>query len=68
MATRQALFLDYLSKEPADIEVAESLEQLRLLHYGMKIAVATTDNPPEIGVDTIADLERVNRIFAQGKA
>lgn len=60
--------LDYLSKEPADIEVAESLEQLRLLHYGMKIAVATTDNPPEIGVDTIADLERVNRIFAQGKA
>lgn len=65
---RAATILDYLQKEPAAIEVAESLEQLRLLHYGMKIAVATTERPPETGVDTAADLERVNRIFAsQGK-
>lgn len=64
---RAGTILDYLSKQPAELEVAESLEQLRLLHYGMKIAVATTDRPPEIGVDTAADLERVNRIFAANK-
>lgn len=56
--------LDYLQREPAPLEQAESLEQLRLLHYGMRIAVATTDRPPETGVDTQADLERVNRILA----
>lgn len=55
--------LDYLQLEPADIERAESLEQLRLLHYGMKIAVAVTDRPPEAGVDTAKDLARVNEIL-----
>lgn len=61
---RVRTILDYLQREPAAIEQAESLEQLRLLHYGMSIAVATTDRPPETGVDTAADLERVNRILA----
>ena len=56
--------LDYLQRAPAAIEQAESLEQLRLLHYGMSIVVATTDRPPEAGVDTQADLDRVNRILA----
>ena len=61
--------LDYLKLNPAPSEQAESLEQLRLLHYGMSIAVAITDRPPEAGVDTAADLERVNRILSaeQGK-
>lgn len=62
---KAATILDYLQRAPADMEEAESLEQLRLLHYGMKIAVATTDRPPETGVDTLADLERVNRIFKE---
>lgn len=57
--------IDYLKLEPADIERAESLEQLRLLHYGMKIVVAKTDRPPETGVDTAKDLERVNAIVRQ---
>ena len=61
--------LDYLQLNPAPSEQAESLEQLRLLHYGMSIAVAITDRPPEAGVDTAADLERVNLILSaeQGK-
>ena len=64
-AYRVRTILDYLQREPAPLEQAESLEQLRLLHYGMSIAVAITDRPPETGVDTAADLERVNRILAQ---
>lgn len=55
--------IDYLKLAPADIERAESLEQLRLLHYGMKIVVAITERPPEAGVDTLKDLERVNAIL-----
>lgn len=61
---RVRTILDYLQRTPAAIEQAESLEQLRLLHYGMSIAVAITDRPPECGVDTAADLERVNKILA----
>lgn len=57
--------LDYLELEPAELERAESLEQLRLLHYGMKIAVAITDRPPETGVDTAKDLARVQAIMQQ---
>lgn len=64
-AYRVRTILDYLQREPAPLEQSESLEQLRLLHYGMSIAVAITDRPPETGVDTAADLERVNRILAQ---
>lgn len=64
-AYRVRTIVDYLQRAPALLEQAESLEQLRLLHYGMSIAVAITDRPPETGVDTAADLERVNKIFAQ---
>lgn len=62
---RVRTILDYLSREPSKLEEAESLEQLRLLHYGMKIAVAITNNPPETGVDTENDLRRVNEILAK---
>ena len=51
-----------MSQTPA--EAAESLEQLRLLENGMKIAVGITENPPEAGVDTPDDLIRVNKILA----
>lgn len=41
----------------ADIEKAESLEQLRALYNGLKIKVAIVDINP-IGIDTIEDLEK----------
>ncbi|MCL1603501.1 3-deoxy-manno-octulosonate cytidylyltransferase [Succinatimonas hippei] len=62
-AYKAKTILDYLEREQPEIERCESLEQLRLLHYGMKIAVAITDNPPECGVDTPEDLVRVNEII-----
>ena len=55
--------LMYSSMEQPDIECCESLEQLRLLYNGMTIAVAVTDRPPEIGVDTKEDLIRVNKLL-----
>ena len=49
---------------PAPVEALESLEQLRALWHGHRIAVHVTDAAPGPGVDTPADLERVRGIFA----
>ncbi len=49
---------------PAPLEVLESLEQLRVLWHGDRIAVHVTDSAPGAGVDTPEDLERVRRQYA----
>ena len=48
----------------APLERTESLEQLRALWHGYRIAVHVSDHAPGPGVDTPQDLERVRRIFA----
>ncbi len=47
----------------APIEKSESLEQLRALYYGEKIAVLVLDKELPAGVDTEDDLERVCKYF-----
>jgi 3-deoxy-manno-octulosonate cytidylyltransferase (CMP-KDO synthetase) len=47
----------------APIEVTESLEQLRALWHGYRIAVHVADHAPGPGVDTPEDLDRVRAIF-----
>ena len=54
----------YTSLEPAPLEQAEALEQLRALWNGYRIAVHTANEAPPAGVDTAEDLERVRRILA----
>ena len=51
--------------EPAPVERAEALEQLRVLWHGERIAVHVTDQNPGAGVDTPADLERVRAVFTR---
>ncbi|HOE42928.1 MAG TPA: 3-deoxy-manno-octulosonate cytidylyltransferase [Rhodoferax sp.] len=50
-----------LSRAP--MEVTESLEQLRALWHGYRIAVHVTAHAPGPGVDTPQDLERVRNLF-----
>ena len=50
--------------EPAPLELAEKLEQLRALHLGMAIIVGEAMEPPGPGVDTSGDLERVRALLA----
>ena len=60
----RAGFLDeFINWEPAPTEQIESLEQLRVLWHGRKIHVSQTLVSPGIGVDTQADLDRVNEVF-----
>jgi 3-deoxy-manno-octulosonate cytidylyltransferase (CMP-KDO synthetase) len=59
-------FLRQFPKLPqAPIELAESLEQLRALWHGYRIAVHVTASAPGPGVDTAEDLDRVRGIYAQ---
>lgn len=51
--------------EPAPLETIESLEQLRVLWHGQRIAVHVSEHAPGPGVDTPEDLERVRAIVAK---
>ena len=60
----RALFLKRFSTlTRAPIERFESLEQLRAMWHGYKIAVAILEGTPPAGVDTAEDLERVRSVF-----
>jgi 3-deoxy-manno-octulosonate cytidylyltransferase (CMP-KDO synthetase) len=58
-AYRSGFLLDFPSLPPCDLELTESLEQLRALYVGERIAVIRSpfDFPP--GIDTEEDLARV---------
>jgi 3-deoxy-manno-octulosonate cytidylyltransferase (CMP-KDO synthetase) len=49
---------------PAPLEHIESLEQLRVLWHGERIAVHLTTTIPAAGVDTAEDLARVRSLFS----
>jgi 3-deoxy-manno-octulosonate cytidylyltransferase (CMP-KDO synthetase) len=58
-------FLRQFPKLPqAPIERTESLEQLRAMWHGYRIAVHVAEHAPGPGVDTPEDLEKVRRLFA----
>jgi 3-deoxy-D-manno-octulosonate cytidylyltransferase len=61
-AYRRDLLRDFAATPPGRLELAERLEQLRILEMGRGLAVldAVGDS---IGVDTPEDLERVHRIM-----
>ncbi len=54
----------YITWPACDLEKIESLEQLRMLYQGERILVSAVDQIPEAGVDTQADLDRINRLLS----
>jgi len=54
--------------QPAPLERLESLEQLRALWHGHRIAVHVTQQAPGPGVDTPEDLARVRALFEPPRA
>jgi len=61
---RAGFLRQFPTLEPAPIEQTESLEQLRVLWHGHRIAVHVTDSAPGPGVDTPEDLARVRALMA----
>ena len=64
-AYRVGFLHQYVGLPPSPLESIESLEQLRVLWHGGKIAVTVCDNAPAAGVDTAEDLQRVRDWFDQ---
>jgi 3-deoxy-manno-octulosonate cytidylyltransferase (CMP-KDO synthetase) len=61
----RAGFLRRFPQLPASpLEIVESLEQLRVLWHGERIAVHVAEQAPGAGVDTPEDLARVRALFA----
>ena len=61
---RVSFLRKYAKLKPAPLEQAESLEQLRALWHGYRIAVAVSKAEIPPGVDTPEDLEAVRRILS----
>lgn len=62
-AYRVGFLKKYSALPVTTLESIESLEQLRVLYHGYKIAVSVTDNAPARGVDTQEDLDYVRSVF-----
>ncbi len=65
-AYRLAALVRFAALPPAPLEQAESLEQLRALHHGMRIRVVAMDGQSGVAVDTPQDLERVRALMGGG--
>ena len=63
-AYRAAFLKKFTDLQPSVTEQIESLEQLRVLYHGFKIAVTISANTPSAGVDTQDDLNYIRSIMA----
>jgi 3-deoxy-manno-octulosonate cytidylyltransferase (CMP-KDO synthetase) len=66
-AYRRAVLDRYVALPPSPLEQRESLEQLRALENGMRIACVQMEHGP-FGVDTPEDLERARTLLLQRSA
>ncbi len=62
-AYRAGFLRRYPTLVPSPLEGLESLEQLRVLWHGERIAVHRSASVPAGGVDTASDLQRVRALF-----
>ena len=61
---RKSFLAKYARLEPAEMEVRESLEQLRALYHGYKVQMVTVDDAA-FGVDTQEDLDRARNLLKE---
>ena len=67
-AYRAAFLARFVAWPPAPLELAESLEQLRVLWHGEGIHVGLATEEPGPGVDTAADVQRLLNFLGRGQA
>ncbi len=53
---------EYANLTPCQPEIAESLEQLRALHYDKKIHIEIAEEEPGMSIDTKSDLKKANKL------
>lgn len=64
---RVGFLAEYMSWDRSPIEIAESLEQLRVLWNGKRIHVGLAKKSSPLGVDTPEDLEKVRALLKSRK-
>ncbi len=62
-AYRVGFLSAYVAWPVSDLDRLECLEQLRALYHGHSIVVKMIDHPPAPGVDTMADLDKVRKLW-----
>lgn len=62
---RRDFLLEYTRMTPTPLEIAESVDMMRVLEHGMKVHMAPTRHNTQ-AVDTPQDLARVEALMAQG--
>lgn len=61
---RRDYLLEYTRLEPTPLEVAESVDMMRILEHGMKVRMAPTKHNTQ-AVDTPDDLKKVERLMQE---
>ncbi len=64
-AFRAGFLRSYVGWQASALELAESLEQLRVLWHGGRIHVSEAHVDPGHGVDTLGDLQRAERLLGR---
>ncbi len=59
---RRDFLLEYTRMKPTPLEVAESVDMMRILEHGLKVRMAPTRHNTQ-AVDTVDDLKRVERLM-----
>lgn len=63
-AFRRDFLLRYATLPPTPLQLAEDLEQLKILEHGYRIGVVVVDEP-SIGVDTPQDISRIEALLCK---
>lgn len=61
---RRDFLLEYTRMTPTPLEIAESVDMMRVLEHGLKVKMAPTRHSTQ-SVDTPADLKKVERLMAE---
>jgi len=61
-AYRRHFLIHYAELTPTPLQIAEDLEQLKVLEHGYTIKVAIVKDA-SVGVDTLADIQKVERLL-----
>ncbi len=59
---RRDFLLEYTGLAPTPLEIAESVDMMRVLEHGMKVRMAPTKHSTQ-AVDTLEDLKKVERLM-----
>jgi 3-deoxy-manno-octulosonate cytidylyltransferase (CMP-KDO synthetase) len=59
---KRDFLIEYTNLDPTPLEIAESIDMMRILEHGMKVKMAPTKHDTQ-SVDTPLDLKKVEKLM-----